>query len=102
MSLSRSMFQEPLQESFQQKPEDPQHNTLDPAMDADGPIVTPAIPVPPQRGWGLRSPLRIAALVASSAFLGGIAVVVWHRRALEQMRKTEPDSASSIHPDEFI
>ncbi len=102
MSLARHMFQKPLQELLQEESENPQHNTREPAMYADVPIPISTIPAPPQQDRGLRSRLRIAALVASSAFLGGIAVVVWHRRALEQMRKTEPGSASPINPDEFV
>ena len=55
------------------------------------------------RGRRLASRLRITALLASSALLGGIAVVVWHRRALEQMRQAGPAAGTGDRPpDEFI
>ncbi len=41
-------------------------------------------------GEGTRAPVlrwRMALIVASSAFLSGIAVVLWNRRVLERMRQ---------------
>ena len=40
-----------------------------------------------------RSAFRLGLLVASSALLSGIAVVLWNRRALEQMRQGEQQPA---------
>ena len=61
----------------------------------------PAVASPPLR-TSLKSRFRVAALVASSALLGGIAVVVWNRRALEHMREAKPSRAPGAGMDDFI
>lgn len=50
------------------------------------------------------SKIRIALLVASSALLSGIAVVLWNRRSLERIRAAEPAEAPDeiTELDEFI
>lgn len=65
-------------------------------------LVFPPAAAEPQPGKGLAARFRIAAFVASSALLGGIAVVVWHRRVLEQMRQGGPKHPPRTGTDEFI
>ena len=60
-------------------------------------ISDPNSPVPqPSR-------LRVTLLVASSALLSGIAVVLWNRRSLERIREAAPSKpAPSSESREFI
>ncbi len=45
---------------------------------------------------------RVAAILASSALLSGIAVVLWNRRTLERMREAGPGRPPEPGPEEFI
>ncbi len=47
-------------------------------------------------GW------RLALLLASSALLSGIAVVVWNRRSLQHIRQAQAEPKSVVEPGEFI
>ena len=57
-------------------------------------------------------PVRLALVMASSAFLSGIAVVLWHRRSLQEMQDAllsgeeeatgRSSGEESDEPDEFI
>jgi hypothetical protein len=62
------------------------------------------VPAPsPER----QSPVRMALIVATSALLGGITVVLWNRRILEGMRQpvvpnTPDERAERSGDEEFI
>jgi hypothetical protein len=53
----------------------------------------PPSETPPRRGFHL---LQTGFLLAGSALLGGLAVALWHRKSLAQLRQPVPagDSAS--------
>ena len=72
-----------------------------PAVPQEGPVTADSVPAAaaqkPSR-W------RVAMLLASSALLSGIAVVLWNRRTLERIREAaaETPPARPSSPDEFI
>ena len=50
---------------------------------------------PSNRSWGA---LKTGALIAGSAFLGGLAVVFWNRKSLARLRQPGCDSSqTSVH-----
>lgn len=52
---------------------------------------------PQNRGWGA---LKTGAIIAGSAFLGGLAVVFWNRKSLARLRQSTDDSSqTSVHED---
>jgi hypothetical protein len=59
------------------------------------PFKTEPVPIDEGPGWSGRTPehkniWRTGLLLATSAALGGIAVAIWNRRILAQMRQQDP------------
>jgi hypothetical protein len=59
------------------------------------PFKTEPVPIDEGPGWSGRTPehkniWRAGLLLATSAALGGIAVAIWNRRILAQMRQQDP------------
>ena len=59
-------------------------------LEPDNPEAEPEDPQKP----GIRF-LQTGLLVAGSALLGGLAVVLWHRKSLARLRQSSPDPDSA-------
>ena len=65
-----------------------------------------ASPSPPAGVQGarkkLRSPVRLLAVLGSSAVFGGVALVFWNRRSLQGLREAKAPTAEPEPEREFV
>ena len=101
--MAISSFSEKVFHSFCGKPGDPLRPSL---FQATMPSREETLEPKPEPGTkaGKTPAWRVAFLLLSSACLSGIAVVVWNRQSLRNMRavRTRPADTPTAEQDEFI